>query len=165
MVRSLQWRIYYQNLCGQLSTTCGNKVAQWAAHSCCPLPPATKNMTSKTVDLIDWPLPPTVQVPPEHHLYGANASYKPRLKQARREPCNFRILGHFVTYAATQVMPWVFKSRLCDGIKRLSFIPWPLVFSVINQSSTCLGYFKSSYGTLDLSHICHYFAFISIIFQ
>ena len=79
MARSHQEEDYYYHLLwGQLSTTCSDatEVAQWAAPSCSQ-PQQLRTMPSEKVDLIDWPLPPTLYraVPHKRHWQGANERY------------------------------------------------------------------------------------------
>ena len=62
-------------------------------------------MASETVDPIDWSLPPTLRraVPPELHLYDANAATNTRLLHpVGHEHSTIGMPGQRTTYQATQ---------------------------------------------------------------
>ena len=99
MARSLQWRIYYHRMWGQLSTTCSNVLKQPNGELLVAVNHIQlQTMASESIDSIDWSHPlPSWAVPPERL-----ACIQCNLSGNRT--CNRSMRGNHLAYAATQGM-------------------------------------------------------------
>ena len=112
MARSLQWRIYYHRMWGQISNTCSNLLKQpnrelldAVNHK------QLQTMASETLDPIDWSHPPpSWAVAPECLVYSINQS-----SFIGNLTCNRSLRGNHLDYAATQSVLRATTTSRCNS--------------------------------------------------